>query len=161
MKYILLSLCILVFGIFIFSSVLKNETKSTEVVLTNDSSPTIIVSTTTVSENIVTEPVQKLVATSSIKSAPKEDSAILMHTYTISISDYKFLTAVKTIHIGDTVTWINQDQASHTVTNDTGMELFSDYFTNTESYSHTFTQKGIFNYHCKPHPWMKGTVIVE
>ena len=30
-----------------------------------------------------------------------------------------------------------------------------------DTFSYTFTEAGEFPYHCEPHPWMIGTVIVE
>jgi plastocyanin len=30
-----------------------------------------------------------------------------------------------------------------------------------ESYSFTFKKAGTYTYHCTPHPYMKGTVVVE
>ncbi|MBT5206234.1 MAG: hypothetical protein HOM00_03905, partial [Acidimicrobiaceae bacterium] len=30
-----------------------------------------------------------------------------------------------------------------------------------DSFSHTFTEAGTFDYFCTPHPWMTGTVVVD
>ena len=82
-------------------------------------------------------------------------------SYTVNISGFRFSPQILTIKIGDSVAWTNADSASHTVTSDSGSELDSNYLSNGEIYSHTFTQIGEFDYHCAPHPYMKGTVIVE
>lgn len=79
----------------------------------------------------------------------------------IEIKDFAFVPSQITINNGDTVTWTNMDSVKHTVTSDTGDELNSDLFGNGEKYSHTFNEEGEFNYHCIPHPSMKGTVIVK
>ena len=64
------------------------------------------------------------------------------------------------IPAGTTVTWKNDDQLQHTVTAydnsfDSGM------IDPGASWSHTFTEPGTFAYHCTPHPFMKGTVVVK
>lgn len=63
---------------------------------------------------------------------------------------------------GTTVTWTNQDSEEHTVTNDahtTGS--FDEDLVFRNSFSYTFTERGIYNYHCHNHDEMRGTVIVE
>jgi amicyanin len=82
-------------------------------------------------------------------------------TYNLDISNFAFNPKEITIKKGDTVKWTNLDSVQHTVTSDSGNELNSELFGNGESYSHTFTQQGTFNYYCIPHPRMKGTIIVE
>lgn len=79
----------------------------------------------------------------------------------VSIQNFEYTPSSITIDSGDTVTWTNLDDARHTVTSDTGNELDSDLLSNGETYEHTFTEAGTFAYHCTPHPYMKGTVIVE
>lgn len=80
---------------------------------------------------------------------------------TVHVADYAFAPAMVTIHAGDTIVWINGDSASHTITSDSGSELASDYIKNGESFSHVFKTPGTYSYHCMPHPWMKGQVIVQ
>ena len=82
-------------------------------------------------------------------------------TYNIEIKGYAFNPSTLTIKAGDSVTWTNKDSTQHTVTSDSGTELNSQYLSNSQSYSHTFTQSGNFPYHCKPHPGMEGEIIVE
>lgn len=65
-----------------------------------------------------------------------------------------------TIQVGDTVTWTNVAAFQHTVTADDGS--FDSGLINTgATWSYTFTTAGTYTYHCAPHPWMKGTVIVQ
>ena len=78
----------------------------------------------------------------------------------INIKNYNYEPLVLTINIGETVTWINQDSVKHTVTSDTGSELNSNLLGKGESYSHKFETSGSYEYHCIPHPSMKGTVVV-
>ncbi len=79
----------------------------------------------------------------------------------IRISGYKFVPDKITIKKGATVTWVNDDQAKHTVTADAGYTgPDSALLAQGESYSYTFDTVGIVAYHCSPHPYMKATVEV-
>ncbi len=79
----------------------------------------------------------------------------------IEISGFSFSPATLTVHIGDTVTWVNKDLAPHTIVSDSGSELNSPSFGKEGTYSHTFNTTGTFSYHCSIHPSMKGAIIVE
>jgi plastocyanin len=61
---------------------------------------------------------------------------------------------------GTTVHWVNHDSMTHTVTSDTGL-FDSKNMSEGSNFSHTFSEKGTFTYHCAVHTFMKGTVIVE
>jgi len=61
------------------------------------------------------------------------------------------------IATGTTVTWTNQDSFVHTVT-DVNNKFDSQFMQPGASWSHTFDTKGIYNYFCTLHPWMKGSV---
>ena len=58
-----------------------------------------------------------------------------------------------------TITWHNKDTMSHTVTADDG-SFDSESIAPGAMWSYKFTKPGTFKYHCAPHPWMTGTVIV-
>ena len=79
----------------------------------------------------------------------------------IKIESFAFNPLTLTIKLGDTVTWENYDSVAHTVTSDSGSELNSTYLAKAQEYSHTFNTRGTFDYHCIPHPNMKGKIIVE
>lgn len=65
-----------------------------------------------------------------------------------------------TTTVGKTVTRANKDTTQHTVTSTTG--LFDSGILNPgQTYSHTFTQAGVYNYYCTLHSWMKGNVTVK
>lgn len=88
-----------------------------------------------------------------------------------------FSPSVVTVNVGDTVTWVNNDTEIHTVTSGKGVTriqfvtsnnvgtpngLFeSDPFKPGETWSHTFTEPGVFHYYCSIHPWMNGAVVVS
>lgn len=78
----------------------------------------------------------------------------------VTIANYAFSPATITVKVGTTVTWTNTDSVHHTVTADNGQGPQSDLFGKGESYSYTFTKAGTYTYHCEPHPYMHGTVIV-
>jgi len=82
-------------------------------------------------------------------------------TYNINIQNFAYSNTALTIKQRDIITWTNKDSARHTVTSDSGSELDSELLDKEESYSHTFNTAGTYNYHCTPHPYMKGKVIVE
>jgi len=66
---------------------------------------------------------------------------------------------------GDSVTWVNEDVAFHSVTSgyyDVPSEIFdSGYLDPEESFTFVFENVGTYDYFCTLHPWMKGQVIVE
>jgi len=66
---------------------------------------------------------------------------------------------------GNSVTWVNEDVAFHSVTSgyyDEPSELFdSGYLDPEESFTFVFENIGTYDYFCTLHPWMKGRIIVE
>lgn len=81
-------------------------------------------------------------------------------TNSVKIHDYAFSPATITVKVGTKVTWTNTDQVDHTVTADSGTGPNSQLFGQGQTYSYTFTKAGTYSYHCMPHPYMNGTVIV-
>lgn len=80
-------------------------------------------------------------------------------TNTVAIKDFKFVPGVITVPAGTVVTWTNNDDVEHSATSDnTGFD--SKLFGKGKSYSYTFTKAGTYTYHCTPHQYMTGTVIV-
>ena len=61
---------------------------------------------------------------------------------------------------GSTVTWTNNTGQTHTITNDYG-KFESGDLPSGQQFSFTFYTSGTFPYHCKYHPMMKGTVVVQ
>jgi plastocyanin len=81
----------------------------------------------------------------------------------IFIRNFGFEPAAVTVAQGGTVTWVNCEepgQPSHTSTADAGA-WNSPTLAPGEAFSHTFDQVGGFAYHCEPHPFMTGNVVVE
>lgn len=64
------------------------------------------------------------------------------------------------VRAGERVTWLNCDQEPHTSTGDNG-EWASPLLAAGDGFTQTFTAVGTFDYHCEPHPFMTGRVVVE
>jgi plastocyanin len=63
-----------------------------------------------------------------------------------------------TIHVGDTVKWVDTTDMMHTVTaND---HSFNGEIPAKGSWSHIFTTAGTYHYMCANHPGQTGIVIV-
>ena len=80
-------------------------------------------------------------------------------------TDACYIPAQVTVSVGDTVTWSNDDTASHTVTSGTTGDGYDGIFDSSlfaagTAFSHTFEEEGTFDYFCMVHPWMIGSVVV-
>lgn len=80
-------------------------------------------------------------------------------THTVSIENFSFNPASITIAPGDTVTWVNNDTTRHSALDlngafDTGL------IAPGQSASLTFGGSGTFNYRCRPHGNMRGSITV-
>jgi len=91
-----------------------------------------------------------------------DNSSDAVATDEVEIEDFAFSPAKITVKVGTTVTWTNKDSVEHTVTADDSSAdgPNSALLGKDEGYSFTFTKAGTFNYFCKPHPHMRGTVVV-
>ncbi|ABX13339.1 cupredoxin domain-containing protein [Nitrosopumilus maritimus] len=80
-------------------------------------------------------------------------------------TDRCYIPSVITISAGESVTWVNEDSAFHSVTSgfyDAPQDLFdSGHMDPFDSYTLTFDEPGTIDYYCTLHPWMEGQVIVE
>ncbi len=102
------------------------------------------------SSNLVSAP--ESASSAEVKSNPS--------TTTVSIKGFKFQQNTVEINAGDTIEWVNEDSAPHTVTfEDTN--ILDEKLSSKGKVSHTFTEKGTFEYHCSFHPNMKGIVVVK
>ncbi len=70
-----------------------------------------------------------------------------------------------TKNVNDSVTWLNDDSAFHSVTSgtyDNPDTLFdSGHIDPNSTFTFTFKNEGTYDYFCTLHPWMKGIVIVK
>ncbi|HTI24531.1 MAG TPA: cupredoxin family copper-binding protein [Kutzneria sp.] len=82
-------------------------------------------------------------------------------TQAVTMAHYAFAPAAITVHVGDTVTWTNQDQAPHDVTTTSApVPLHSPTLSTGQSWTYTFSQPGTYSYICSIHPDMKAQVTV-
>lgn len=90
------------------------------------------------------------------------------------VDNYIPKTLTVQLEINNKVRWINKDVIGHTVTTDNDyIDPGSGIFDSQKhegskplilpgaTFEFVFTQAGEYKYHCVPHPWMTGTVIVE
>jgi plastocyanin len=73
---------------------------------------------------------------------------------------YFFSPKTQYANVGDTVTWTNGSDATHTVDSDSGGEMESGDIAESATFEHTFAAEGTFAYHCDIHDYMKATIIV-
>ena len=64
------------------------------------------------------------------------------------------------VRAGTRVRWVNGDQLQHTVTADDG-SFESGLIEPNQVFERVFDKPGDYPYHCTPHPFMQGHVIVE
>jgi plastocyanin len=78
----------------------------------------------------------------------------------VEIDQFAFVPQRITVKAGTTVTWINDDDAPHTITSSS--KLFKSKALDTEDkFAFTFTTPGTYAYFCSLHPHMTGVVVVE
>ncbi|MBS3166288.1 cupredoxin family copper-binding protein [Candidatus Woesearchaeota archaeon] len=94
--------------------------------------------------------------TGNTKSAP---AVINTATALVTIKNFAFNPSSLDIKVGDTVEFVNKDSDTHTVTLDN--EQFSEILPAGGSVTHTFNEKGSFDYKCNFHPSMRGIVVVN
>lgn len=83
--------------------------------------------------------------------------------YIVAIRDFAFHPDSISVPVGATVTWVNCEdvgQEPHTTTADGGAWSSPD-LSPSNRFSHTFPAGGAFPYHCTPHPFMLGKVVVQ
>jgi plastocyanin len=101
------------------------------------------------------------VATSSPgNTAPSSASVGSTGIVSVNISNFAFDPGSISIRVGETVTWTNQDGATHNVAADDG-SFKSGSLGQGDTFSYTFNTAGTFTYHCGFHASMLGTVIVQ
>ena len=79
---------------------------------------------------------------------------------TIEIKEFKYGPPTLSVPAGTTLRWVNHDEEPHTVTSVTGA-FGSEGLVNDDTFVQTFTKPGTYQYFCKIHPFMKGTVVVK
>ncbi len=78
----------------------------------------------------------------------------------IIIDNFEFTPNLLDVKVGDTVTWVNQQDVAHTSTSNVEGGWSSGLIEPGESFSFTFTEAGQFPYICTIHPSMIGAINV-
>lgn len=79
--------------------------------------------------------------------------------YKVDIKDDSFQPSTITVKSGEPVVFTNHDEEKHTVTADD--KMFDIDITPGGNMTLTLGKPGTYTYHCKPHPFMKGTIVVQ
>jgi plastocyanin len=101
-----------------------------------------------------TAPASSAAATPDTRPSPEPEA------FEVSLAGRAFNPAVLEVSVGDSVTWVNDDDTEHTVT------AFEGAFDSGElaagaSFSFTFDVAGEYRYRCLFHSEMQGTVVVR
>ncbi len=78
----------------------------------------------------------------------------------VLVRGFAFEPAEVRVRPGERVTWVSCDEQAHTSTADRG-EWSSPLLPPGDAFTQAFEAAGEFPYHCEPHPFMTGRVIVE
>lgn len=125
----------------------------------DDDSPTVedppddasaVTTTTTTAPTSTTAPTTE--STSAEGPAPGQQ-------YRLTIEEFAYKPNPITIKPGVIVAWVNKDSVAHTITHDGGE--FDTELNPGRGFGRTFGTPGTFNYHCKIHPSMTGTITVQ
>lgn len=93
-------------------------------------------------------------------SAGADSSQPAKPALTVHIKDYAFGPKSAHVQVGDTVTFVNDDDETHTVTANDGT-FDSKGLAEKATFSHVFTKPGTYPYHCTIHTSMKGSIVVD
>jgi plastocyanin len=87
----------------------------------------------------------------------------VLNDESVDIDNFAYEPKTVTVTRGTEVTWVNRDDAPHTVTSDEGDALDSDELGEGDEFSERFLEDGTFEYHCEVHgkDRMSGKVVVE
>jgi len=80
---------------------------------------------------------------------------------TVRIAQLRFQTDTVAITAGQSVRWVNDDEVAHTVTFTDTRVASSDTLPGGRAFAIRFDRPGTYEYHCTPHPFMRGVVIVR
>jgi plastocyanin len=81
-------------------------------------------------------------------------------TVEVAIAKFAFAPKEITVAPGTKITWINRDEAPHTVTSN-DKSFASKGLDTDDRFEHTLASEGDFNYICTVHPFMTGVVHVR
>ncbi len=91
----------------------------------------------------------------------KPGAAPTAKTVSLFIENGKFNPENLVVNKGDTVVWLNKDESKHMIVSSDLAGLTSPELTNNQTYSFKFETVGIYEYHDRLNPEIKGTVEVK
>jgi plastocyanin len=95
----------------------------------------------------------------SAADVPASPTAAAAPTVVVHIHNYLFVPEIVTIHPGQSVEWIEDDDDAHTATAvDTTWD--SGRLDKGQTFTRVFSTAGTFSYDCAYHEYMRGKVIV-
>jgi plastocyanin len=103
--------------------------------------------------------VDRDVAREAVREAERAE-AESQNVVVVPIRDYRYAPTRIEITAGTAVRWVNEDRVLHTATADNG-SWNSGGIAYGESWTAVFTEPGLYPYHCGPHPYMRGVVVVR
>jgi plastocyanin len=111
------------------------------------------------------------VATATLEVAPTATvnmaapPAVAGTTFEAKLQLFAFSPNPIEVGVGTTVQWTNEDDIEHSVTTGAPPEgdgvIDSGFFTKGQAYSYTFAEPGTYEYFCRRHNSMTGTVVVK
>lgn len=99
-------------------------------------------------------------STSQTQPTIQTGASPVMAKNAVTIQNMAFSPTTLTVKVGDKVTWTNQDSVGHSATADDN-SFDTGVIAQGQSGSNTFTKAGTYTYHCKVHPSMTATIIVQ
>src|SRR5580658_2747787 len=90
------------------------------------------------------------------------DTATTTPSVKVVIENFSYEPKTVTISAGTSVTWVNNDDVPHTATEKGDKPLFDSGALDTDDkFTFTFSKPGTYDYYCKVHPHMTGSIIVK
>jgi plastocyanin len=90
---------------------------------------------------------------------PEREEKTAPSLYTVQIEQMKFLPADISVHVGDTIMWINNDMVAHDVTEEKGNAWTSSLLQPGQSWK--LVVKTGADYYCSIHQVMKGSFEIK
>ncbi len=128
-------------------------------IVTFSNAPAQATTTATASAATGTATATAPAATTGTPTPTATSGACQSGTVQVNIQNFAFVPQTVTVCQGATVRWTNLDGVQHTSTSDNGV-WDSGLLGTNQSFSFTFNTPGTYPYHCTPHPFMRGTIIV-
>jgi plastocyanin len=87
------------------------------------------------------------------------ETAIGANVSQLKVVDFGFAPGNDLVPPGTTLTWTNTGAITHTVTSDDGLFDSGDLGAG-QTFTTTLTDTGTYWYFCRPHPFMRGRIVV-